>query len=166
VNCQYCQKETQLVNGTVIYSHRPDLAGKKFYICKPCKAYVGCHPNTSTPLGTVANYELRRLRNIAHSTFDPIWRSKSLSRSEAYIWLQGKLGLSAVDCHIAMFNNIQCKAVVDAVASFDVVDMKPFVQPSKKPHRCPECRKSFSTLSPMRQHMRDAHSKTHIEVMT
>lgn len=41
--CPYCGSKTEYVDGTVIYPHRPDLANRKFYICRPCNAYVGCH---------------------------------------------------------------------------------------------------------------------------
>lgn len=58
--CPYCGKDSVLVNGHVIYPHRPDLLEKKFYWCKPCDAYVGCHPGTANPLGRLANAELRR----------------------------------------------------------------------------------------------------------
>jgi zinc-finger-containing domain len=159
VNCQYCNKETNLVTGKEIYSHRPDLAGKKFYICKPCKAYVGCHSNTENPLGTVANYSLRKLRNEAHAIFDPIWRSKTLSRSAAYVWMRDKLGLSVDDCHIAMFNPGQCKQLIEAVKNFDAAEMKPIIQPTKKPHRCSDCRRSFSKVSALKDHIRDVHSE-------
>lgn len=53
------------VQGDVIYKRRPDLKDKNFFLCVDCNAYVGCHKNGS-PLGTVANENLRKMRSSAH----------------------------------------------------------------------------------------------------
>lgn len=114
VNCDYCQQLAFLVSGDVIYPHRPDLAGKKFYQCKPCGAYVGCHPdgNGNSPLGRLANAELRKAKQAAHAAFDPIWRDGGVSRKGAYKWLGNTLGLTAQQAHIGKFDVSQCHAVV------------------------------------------------------
>lgn len=51
--CVQCQQnvDAELKTGDIIYPHRPDLANKNFYLCPHCKNYVGCHPNTTKPLG-------------------------------------------------------------------------------------------------------------------
>lgn len=157
--CPYCSGEARLTDGSEIYPHRRDLWAKSFYRCQPCNAYVGCHPGTTTPLGTVANAETRRWRNRAHEVFDPLWRSKTVSRSEAYAWLREKLNLSVDECHIAMFTPDQCRAVIEAVKVFDVAAIKPYAAPVKKPHRCLVCRKGFATAPAMNAHTRDAHKK-------
>lgn len=36
-------------------------------------------------------------------------------RNEAYAWLSNKMGISVEDCHIAMFNEIQCKKVLQII---------------------------------------------------
>lgn len=125
VICPYCQKRAQLVGGDVIYPHRPDLAGKNFYLCDPCNAYVGCHPaKTATqngvgdgtvPMGRLANAELRRAKNEAHAAFDPLWKSGAMHRKAAYKWLSKELGLTSQQTHIGMFDVAQCAAVVAAV---------------------------------------------------
>ncbi len=116
VICHYCGNETELVTGDVIYPHRNDLKNKKFYLCRPCSAYVGCHPNTDKPLGIVANAELRKAKSKAHAVFDPIWRNRKLmKRSEAYKWLAESLAIDRSECHIGMFNLDMCKRVVDLV---------------------------------------------------
>lgn len=89
--CPYCQQTTKLVNGLKIYPHRSDLGHKKFYLCEPCDAYVGCHDGTNVPLGTPANAELRSARKRAHAVFDPIWKEGHLTRGAAYKWLTSKL---------------------------------------------------------------------------
>ena len=41
VICNYCGLSATLVDGTVIYPHRRDVAAKKYWHCSPCDAYVG-----------------------------------------------------------------------------------------------------------------------------
>jgi len=108
LKCQYCNQAAKLVDGTVIYPHRPDLSAKKFWNCENCGAYVGCHPRTERPLGTLANKRLRQLRSQVHAHFDPLWRDGGLSRGAAYNWLRHKMGLTADECHTAKFDETQC----------------------------------------------------------
>ena len=65
ITCPYCTNHSRLTDGTEIYPHRPDLAEKKFYYCKPCDAFTGCHKGTETPLGTLANKPTRKARTAA-----------------------------------------------------------------------------------------------------
>jgi len=112
-DCPYCGKPSQRVTGEIIYPHRRDLWSKKFYQCAPCRAYVGCHPKSDKPLGRLANAELRRAKMDAHRAFDPIWKNKSKSRSEAYAWLARQLDIPGEECHIGMFDVDMCRRVVD-----------------------------------------------------
>jgi len=112
-DCPYCGERSELVDGTVIYPHRPDLGSKNFYRCAPCNAYVGCHPGTITPLGRLANAELRKAKMNAHAAFDPLWRQGYMCRRQAYEWLAQELGIDSEDCHIGMFDVATCKQVVD-----------------------------------------------------
>lgn len=109
--CAYCSQPTEFVGGDIIYPHRPDLAEKKFYRCVPCEAYVGCHPGTETPLGRVANAELRKAKMAAHAAFDPLWREGGMKRKEAYAWLRKAMNLAEDQCHIGMFDVDQCREV-------------------------------------------------------
>ena len=117
VSCPYCHKAAERVGGNTIYPHRPDLTHKAFWRCAPCKAWVGCHPETTKPLGRLANTELRREKQRAHAAFDPIWRSKEMSRKAAYRWLAEAIGASEANCHIGMMDVLACKAVVSAVTN-------------------------------------------------
>ncbi|MDR3439846.1 zinc-finger-containing protein [Telmatospirillum sp.] len=119
--CPYCGNHAVLVGGDVVYPHRPDLTSKKIWICHICAAWVGCHPGTETPLGRLANPELRRAKQAAHAAFDPLWRakihrdgcSKKRARSAAYRWLSQQLGTSPEETHIGMFDVDLCKRVVE-----------------------------------------------------
>lgn len=111
MDCPYCGQPAKLVYGDAIYPHRRDLHDKRFYQCKPCDAYVGCHKNTSKAFGTLANAELRKARSAAHAEFDPIWRLGYLDRVDAYKWLAEQLGLPKDKTHIGMFDLDQCMLV-------------------------------------------------------
>ena len=113
LKCPYCGKSSFLVTGKHVYPHRPDLHWKKFYVCDPCDARVGCHGNTSRPMGYLANAELRRLKMNAHRWFDRIWRQKYMERKAAYKWLAHKMGMTEDECHIGKFNPEQCCKVVE-----------------------------------------------------
>lgn len=110
--CPYCDRASVLVGGNAIYPHRPDLIAKKFYLCKPCDAYVGCHPDTVNPLGRLANADLRKAKQQAHAVFDPIWKSRKKRRTDAYKWLADSMGIAPQNCHIGMFDVDQRRAVI------------------------------------------------------
>lgn len=110
IQCPYCGKEA-------IWCENKEIYGKNYgdsvmcYYCKECDAYVGCHKNTSTPLGTMANKELRELRKQCHLLFDPLWKSGKMSRKKAYKYLEEKTGLK----HIAWCNEEECKKILTII---------------------------------------------------
>jgi hypothetical protein len=124
--CPYCNQTSKLVGGAVIYPHRIDLVDKRFWDCRPCDAYVGCHPPhgkrkkiVDLPLGRLANAELRKHKRAAHNAFDPLWRDRAFqNRSSAYAWLSEKLDLPKDDTHIGQFDVDTCKRVVQVCREF------------------------------------------------
>lgn len=125
LSCSYCGDPARLVFGTEIYPHRADLWMKLFWHCAPCGAWVGCHQGTDTPLGRLANAELRGAKQRAHAAFDPLWQrkqlrdgcSKNAARGAGYAWLAKQLGVEPKDCHIGMFDVQQCLRVVEVCRS-------------------------------------------------
>lgn len=111
VLCDYCGKEAKLVGGNKIYPHRKDLYNRKFWLCETCDAYVGTYKN-NTPLGRLANTELRAEKIKAHAAFDHLWKKGTQSRSEAYEWLAKELKIPIEQCHIEMFDLDMCKKVI------------------------------------------------------
>lgn len=109
--CDYCGSPARLVDGDYIYPHRPDLFKKKFWQCANGhpEAYVGCHPDSTKPLGRLADEDLRSAKKDTHNVFDPIWREKYSSRNRAYQWLAGRMGIPSRECHIGMFTLKQCE---------------------------------------------------------
>ena len=112
VICDYCKQPARLVTGKELYPHRPDLFIKYFYVCRPCSAHVGCHNDSASPLGRLANSELRRAKSLAHAAFDPLWKNGRMKRQQAYKWLAAQIGVEKSECHIGMFDVHVCHKVV------------------------------------------------------
>lgn len=113
--CPYCSVPTALVGGDVVYPHRPDLAEKRFWLCHPCDAYVGCHPGTERPLGTPAKAVLRGMRSRVHAALDPLWRTGKMRRNEVYARLASEMGIPSEECHVGMFDADRCVAAQAAI---------------------------------------------------
>lgn len=115
--CPHCGGACAIVSNAEIY-------GREFgewpwaVRCAGCKAYVGLHPFTGIPLGTLATAPMRAARKRAKAAFNPLWESGDMTRTEAYHWLAGAMGIANVEeCHIGWFDVAQCDAVVAAVAA-------------------------------------------------
>lgn len=119
VECDYCGNPAECVTGADVYPHRPDLADKIIWECKPCEARVGCHPKTVKPLGRLANEQLRILKMQAHSKFDPIWKMGNMKRKSAYAWLAKELEIDASLCHIGMMNEVMCERVIEVCNEYN-----------------------------------------------
>ena len=111
--CPYCGEPARFEWGVELSPHRPDLAGKGFWVCRSCSAWVGCHPDSFKPLGRLANTELRSAKMAAHAAFDPFYKRRGWRRSQAYAWLADKLGIPREETHIGMFDVDQCRKVVE-----------------------------------------------------
>jgi len=117
MNCPYCGKPAKYGPNEEFYN------GKRFvghsgsymcYYCKPCGAYVGVHQNTTKPLGTMANQELRDWRRKAHAVFDPLWQSRRMTRNEAYQFVSKELGK---ETHIGESDIETCKKIIDFLST-------------------------------------------------
>lgn len=121
--CPYCKRDAQFVDSAIIYG----ISYGMIYHCRGCDAYVGVHKETNRPLGSLANAELRKARKKAHSIFDPLWQTGSINaiwshympkitnRDKAYLWLSKQMNINKEKCHIAMFNEDQCKQAIEIV---------------------------------------------------
>jgi hypothetical protein len=120
--CPYCTSTAVLVGGATIYPRSPQLEKLKFWHCAACAAWVGCHApgngqgDGTSPLGRLANAELRAAKHAAHAAFDPLWKMERMSRYSAYAWLAERLGIHPKECHIGMMDVGDCKRVVEAVS--------------------------------------------------
>lgn len=113
--CPHCAAPVSLVSNETIYG-RAYGEWPWVYACSGCGAYVGLHPFTAIPLGTLATAEIRDARKRAKAAFNPIWQQGRMSRTDAYAWLAGALGIADVKaCHIGWFDVDQCNTVVRAI---------------------------------------------------
>lgn len=93
-----------------------------FYGCSTypkCKASHGAHPD-GRPLGTPATAEVKQARIRAHAAFDRLWKEqpRRMKRTEAYRWMQERLGLSSDEAHIGKFDKEQCAKLIEAVEKY------------------------------------------------
>jgi hypothetical protein len=105
--CRYCQSDVALVSNSAVYGR--EYGDWPFvYLCTGCSAYVGLHPDTDIPLGTLADSELRTARKRAKGTFIGLSKRLRLSRDEAYAWLAEAMNIPASQCHFGFFDIEQC----------------------------------------------------------
>ena len=140
IKCDYCGLDALPVTGRRIYPHRPDLFEKRFWICDPCDARVGCHSHTDKPLGRLAKADLRKEKSAVHNAFDPLWREWKttsgfeLSRHDAYRWLAHEMKIPKDECHMGMFSLNRCTAALEAIKR-----IKEHIDNSLGPP-CPNCK--------------------------
>ena len=109
LTCPFCGKEAPWVENKEIYGKN---LGKSFmcYYCKDCDASVGCHENTTVPLGIMANRETKHMRIKAHRHIDPYWKSGKIGRQSLYTRISIELGKPM---HIGEADIATCQAILD-----------------------------------------------------
>lgn len=117
IYCCNCEKELdcELVKGSVIYPHRQDLSHLNFYRCPKCKQYIGCHPNSTRPLGVIPTQEMKKARIIIHAMIDPLWKQGKITRGKLYRLIADELGIKHY--HTGWTKSIkQCRDVYRAAS--------------------------------------------------
>jgi hypothetical protein len=112
VECRYCGCAASKVKGSQLFPRRRDLWDLYFWRCDPCDAHIGADPITGQPTGPLANAHLRKARSLAHKAFDELWRSRRMTRTQAYKWLSEKTGLPPRLAHIGKFDVEMCDVVM------------------------------------------------------
>ena len=103
-----------------------EIYGKEYgewpwlFLCMECRSYVGLHPFTGIPLGTLADAETRDARMKAKAAFSPMWTSGDMSRSDAYAWLAARLGIQVESCHIGWFDVDECGRVANVCCEMNI----------------------------------------------
>ena len=128
VRCPYCGNTAAFLPSSEALYRGRDYG--PVYACLPCGAWVGCHPGTRSPLGRLADAELRRAKIDAHAAFDAVWRAyhadrqaedpaypRHRARATAYRQLSEVLGIDPRDCPIGHFDLQTCQRVVELCAS-------------------------------------------------
>lgn len=95
-------------------TRRAPWTGRKFYGCSrfpECRSTHGAHPD-GTPLGIPATKATKQARIRAHDVFDQLHRPGRMTRSQAYVFLAKRMGMSKDECHIGRFDAAQCDQVI------------------------------------------------------
>ena len=109
--CRYC-------NGEVSYENNSELYGRSYgkwpyiYMCLRCKASVGTHPNSDTPLGTLADRTLKDWRMKSKDIFFKRTRELKMSRNRAYTYLQELMNQSPNEAHFGIYEVEDCAKIV------------------------------------------------------
>ncbi len=115
IRCPYCGAEAKLRPASVVYGDATIDRSAFIYLCDrypKCDAYVYAHPQKKTPLGTLANGDLRNKRIRAHHAINGLLKSGIMSKKDVYYWLSNKLGLPIELTHIGMFGDYMCESVI------------------------------------------------------
>lgn len=113
--CPNCGGAVERVSNSVIYKKEYGI-WPFAYRCMvdKCDSYVGLHPKTDIPLGTLANKAVRSARKQAKAMLSPMWEVDGMDKDAVYKWLAGKMGISNVNhCHIGWMGIEECARVVE-----------------------------------------------------
>jgi len=112
-HCPYCDSPVGMSSNIQVYGQTYGTWPWIFLCTNPfCMAYVGMHPFTNIPLGTLADKRTREARKKAKEVFNPLWQSARMTRTEAYKWLASRLAIDPGECHIGWFDAETCHQVV------------------------------------------------------
>jgi len=111
MKCNHCGKDAEWVENKEIYGRN---FGKSYmmWLCRDCRAYVGCHQNTKKPMGEfLAKKDLRKARIKAHKIIDELWKSGKYRRKDVYDGLSKALGKRI---HIGNTETVkECKDIIE-----------------------------------------------------
>lgn len=113
--CPHCQSAVERVNNKVIYGRQfGDWPFAYKCVSAECDSYVGIHPKTDIPIGTLATATMRAARKQAKAAFAPLWEKQGMDKEAAYSWLADKMGIVPMEhCHIGWFGIEQCNRVIE-----------------------------------------------------
>lgn len=106
--CHYCGGEVRLASNKEIYNGTEYGSWPYIYLCDCCKSYVGLHPQTHLPLGTLADGRTRGARKQKLLFLDLVQEHFGGDRAAGYAWLADQMGIPVSQCHWGMFDVEQC----------------------------------------------------------
>ncbi|MDO6448113.1 zinc-finger-containing protein [Oceanobacillus profundus] len=114
--CPYCNHEVVLTSNKELYGR--EYGNGRCYLCRKCKASVGVHSGKKgkTPLGILATHEMKVLKKCCHDLFDPIWKSKRISRINLYRSLATRLEIEIKDCHFGHFETTRLLQAIELMS--------------------------------------------------
>ena len=114
MKCPCCGSAVHLRSADGIY--RENSGNTQLYVCSKypeCDAYVRVHPGTATPMGSLANPQLRALRTKTHRQFDRLHESGLMTRKDAYGWLAHMLQSPLSQAHIGYLSEYYCNLIIE-----------------------------------------------------
>ena len=115
IHCPYCGAQAVLRSASFVHGKSELSQGKHLYVCRNwprCDAYVAVHEFDLSPMGTLANGDLRHKRILAHKALEKYQRITKMDRWATYLWLEGRLGLDKLSTHIGLFSEETCNVVI------------------------------------------------------
>lgn len=85
------------------------------YVCggyPACDSYIGVHKKSLSPMGTLADGNLRHKRIEAHRALNEVINAGVMTKHGLYIWLQNRLCLSETEMHIGKFSYFRCEETI------------------------------------------------------
>lgn len=157
--CPYCGGGSTLVTGEKVLPQLQEVADRHYWLCDAgCDAYVGCHPGTTVPLGTLADRNLRLARRELHQRYlDPIWQQAidhpayagnrfrewkrdeiiKRARERTYEWLGEQLRLPG-PAHVGHFDLETCGRASEILSRTDYVAIRAWAERRKKMRKLEE----------------------------
>lgn len=114
MRCPYCGSTVEYRSAAGIYKENHNNV--MLYVCTKypeCDAYVRVHKGTNKPVGTLANYKLRALRNEAHKLLAEIQRRDIMTKQECYQWIANLIMAPLSQAHIGYLGEYYCQIVID-----------------------------------------------------
>lgn len=114
MRCPYCGSTVVYRSADGIYKN--NSKGTMLYVCTKypeCDTYVRVHTGTTIPVGSLANHELRALRNTAHHYFDQLYMCGYMTKQDAYQWLAEIIMAPLSEAHIGHLSEYYCKMVIE-----------------------------------------------------
>jgi len=114
MRCPYCKRPVIIRSAKGIYNKYAE--GVQLLVCSgypACDAYVRIHSGTTTPVGSLANKQLRALRQKAHNQFNKLYQKGLMSKDDAYSWLAYILNVPKAQAHIGYLGNYYCQVVIE-----------------------------------------------------
>lgn len=112
--CNCCGKESVVLKSNTYIYGKPFGNWPWVYICEGCGSYVGIHPFTNIPLGTLADTATREARKVCKAPFEALHNTGKMNRNDAYSALADKLSIPLRECHFGWFDADMCKRAAKA----------------------------------------------------
>lgn len=112
--CNHCNNNVIIINNKEIYGNSYG-EWPWIYYCDNCGAYVGIHSYTNIPLGTLADEQTRKARQVCKKPFVDLYKTKKMTKNRAYRLLSIKLNIPFSKCHFGMFDINMCEKALSAI---------------------------------------------------